>query len=49
MNGGNLNLLAEDEPAAFTVVRPEGTSPFLLVCDHAGNRIPRRLGDLGVS
>ena len=49
MNGGTFKLLAEDEPAAVTVVRPEGTSRFLLVCDHAGNRIPRRLGDLGVS
>ena len=26
-----------------------GDSPFLIVCDHAGNRIPRRLGTLGVS
>ena len=49
MNDGNFKLLAEDEPAAVTVVRPEGTSPFLLVCDHASNRVPRRLGDLGVS
>ncbi len=49
MNGGHFKLLAEDEPAAVAVVRPEGTSQFLLVCDHAGNRIPRRLGGLGLS
>ncbi len=41
-------LLYPDEPAAFVVERPESTSPYLFVCDHAGNRIPRRLGTLGV-
>jgi predicted N-formylglutamate amidohydrolase len=42
-------LLAPDEPAAFTVMRENGSSPFVLICDHAGKRIPRALGDLGVS
>lgn len=42
-------LLSCDEPAAFTVERPQGRSPFLLLCDHAGNRIPRRLRDLGLA
>jgi predicted N-formylglutamate amidohydrolase len=42
-------LLAPDEPAAVTTLRPQGASPFLLVSDHAGRRIPRALGDLGVS
>lgn len=42
-------LLAPDEPPPFTIERPEGTSPFVLICDHAGRRIPRALGDLGVS
>ncbi|MHA1600894.1 MAG: N-formylglutamate amidohydrolase, partial [Alphaproteobacteria bacterium] len=49
MDAANFKLLAEDEPPACTVERPDGTSPLLLVCDHAGNRIPRRLGTLGVS
>lgn len=49
MQRGPFKLLAEDEPAAFTVGRPDGASRFLLVCDHASNRIPRRLGDLGLS
>jgi len=49
MDAANFKLLADDEPSACTVERPEGTSPLLLVCDHAGNRIPRRLGTLGVS
>jgi len=30
-------------------VCPGGASPFLLVSDHAGNAIPQRLGDLGLS
>ncbi len=42
-------LLAADEPPAFSVVRENGESPFVLICDHAGKRIPRALGDLGVS
>jgi predicted N-formylglutamate amidohydrolase len=28
---------------------PDGASDFFLVCDHAGRRMPRRLGQLGVS
>ena len=42
-------LLAADEPAPFTIENANGSSPFLLICDHAGRRIPRALGDLGVS
>jgi len=43
------SLLAPDEPAPPITLRPDGASPFLLVADHAGRRIPRKLGDLGVS
>ena len=28
--------------------RPEGTAPFLLVCEHASNRFPEGLGNLGI-
>ncbi len=42
-------LLGADEPDAVRVIRRDSTSPYLFVCDHAGNRIPRKLGDLGVS
>jgi predicted N-formylglutamate amidohydrolase len=42
-------LLALDEPAACVTLGEPNDSPFLLVCDHAGNRVPRRLGTLGVS
>jgi predicted N-formylglutamate amidohydrolase len=41
-------LLAADEPAPFEIERAQGTSEFFLTCDHAGRRIPRALGDLGV-
>ncbi|MBI4046718.1 MAG: N-formylglutamate amidohydrolase, partial [Devosia nanyangense] len=27
----------------------EGRSPFVLVCDHASNRIPPEYGDLGLT
>jgi predicted N-formylglutamate amidohydrolase len=43
------SLLAVDEPSAVTVVNEGGTSPFLIVADHAGKRMPRRLGQLGLS
>lgn len=42
-------LLAIDEPPPYAVVNPDGKSLFLLLCEHASNRIPRALGDLGVS
>jgi predicted N-formylglutamate amidohydrolase len=42
-------LLAPDEPPACVTLGQPNDSPFLLLCDHAGNRLPRRLGTLGVS
>ena len=41
-------LLAADEPVPVTVRHEEGSSPFLLVADHAGNIMPRALGRLGI-
>ena len=41
-------LLAPDEPAAFEAIEDVRTSPFLITCDHAGKRLPRALGDLGL-
>jgi predicted N-formylglutamate amidohydrolase len=43
------SILAPDEPPPFEVVRPEGRSRTFLLCDHASPRLPRALGDLGVS
>ena len=45
---GPVTLLAPDEPAPVIEYRTAGASPFLLVCDHAGRHIPRRLHDLGL-
>jgi predicted N-formylglutamate amidohydrolase len=42
-------LLQPDDPAVFAVERPGGRSAFLITGDHAGRRIPRRLGNLGLS
>jgi len=42
-------LLAPNEPAAVSIYNPDGSSPLLLVADHAGNLIPRTLGTLGIS
>ncbi|WP_024899880.1 N-formylglutamate amidohydrolase [Brucella rhizosphaerae] len=41
-------LLAIDEPPPYAVLNPDGASPYLLLCEHASNRIPRALGDLGL-
>jgi predicted N-formylglutamate amidohydrolase len=41
-------LLAPDESPPFEQVNPAGTSAVVLVCDHASNRIPRVLGNLGL-
>jgi predicted N-formylglutamate amidohydrolase len=41
--------IAADEPPAFEVVNPCGRSRAILTCDHAGPRIPRRVGDLGLA
>jgi predicted N-formylglutamate amidohydrolase len=42
-------LLDDDEPPPFTVDNAAGTSPFLIVADHAGKHLPRRLAQLGLS
>jgi predicted N-formylglutamate amidohydrolase len=43
-----MKILADDEPAPVMVSHPAGKSPFVIACDHAGRRIPRRLGTLGL-
>ena len=49
MNKMPDSVLATDEPAPVTVHNENGSSPFLIVADHAGNSIPRALHRLGVS
>jgi predicted N-formylglutamate amidohydrolase len=41
-------LLDVDDPAVFTVHNPHGASPFLLLADHAGQRVPAALDALGL-
>lgn len=41
-------LLAPDEPPPVRTEREGGGSPFVIAVDHAGARIPRRLGTLGL-
>ena len=48
MNEMPDSLLAADEAAPVTVYNENGRSPFLIVADHAGNSMPRALGQLGV-
>lgn len=40
--------LTANEPPPSTKINPEGKSPFVLVGDHAGNRVPSRLASLGL-
>jgi predicted N-formylglutamate amidohydrolase len=42
-------LLGVDEPPPFELVNGAGQGKLLLVCDHASNRIPARLGNLGLT
>lgn len=50
LGGSNLHerLLAADEPPAFEEFQAAGRSDFIIVVDHAGARIPRRLANLGL-
>jgi predicted N-formylglutamate amidohydrolase len=44
-----VSLLEPDEPHPVHVERADSPSPFVLACDHAGRRVPRALGDLGLA
>jgi predicted N-formylglutamate amidohydrolase len=44
-----FDLLTAAEGEVVTVERPSGTSPILLVCEHACSRLPVSLGTLGLS
>lgn len=49
MTAAETTLLEAGEPAPCELVNAAGAAPFLLVCDHASNRVPRRLAGLGLS
>lgn len=42
------DILQRDEPTPFVVENAGGASPLVLLCDHAGRRVPRAI-ELGVS
>lgn len=42
-------LLQEEDGPAFKVSKPDSESRFVLVCEHASNRIPQSLNDLGLN
>ncbi|WP_372391640.1 N-formylglutamate amidohydrolase [Xanthomonas sp. NCPPB 3582] len=41
-------LLGAGDPAPFTVHNAQAASPWLLIADHAGQRVPARLTNLGL-
>src|SRR5687767_13749835 len=45
----HVTLLEPDEPQPVHVERADSPSPFVFACDHAGRRVPRALGDLGLA
>jgi len=49
VSGAGEVLLDANEPGAYELIRPTGTSPIVLVCDHASNRVPARLHRLGLN
>jgi predicted N-formylglutamate amidohydrolase len=42
------SLLASNDLPAFEIINANGCSSAVLVCDHASNRVPARLGYLGL-
>lgn len=48
MASESLRLLGDGDPPPVRVLRPDGASDFVLTADHAGDAIPKRLGDLGL-
>jgi predicted N-formylglutamate amidohydrolase len=45
----SATLLQPGDPPPFSILNPVGRAPLILFCDHAGQAIPRALGDLGLS
>lgn len=41
-------LLADGDPPAFEILNERRSRPLLLACDHASNRVPAALQDLGL-
>lgn len=41
-------LLGPSDPEPFELLNPGGSAQILLICEHAGQAVPKALGDLGV-
>lgn len=46
MVGGSS--MAERDDGPLMAEKPDGAGPFVVICDHASNRIPERYGSLGL-
>jgi len=42
-------LLGQNDPLPFEILNREGETPLLLTCDHASNRVPHGLNNLGIT
>jgi predicted N-formylglutamate amidohydrolase len=49
MTGSARGLLVSGDPDPFTTYTCDRPSPFVIVCDHAGRRLPQQLVTLGLS
>ncbi len=47
-DGNREGLLGPGDPAPVEIVNASSRHPVLLVCEHAGQAIPKQLGDLGL-
>ena len=48
MPARRLALISPDDPPPFEVINSDGTTPILLVCDHASRALPASVGRLGL-
>ena len=42
-------LLGPDDPPPYEIVNPRGPTPVVFLCDHASNRVPEGLYNLGLT
>ena len=42
-------LLGPDDPPAYEIVNPRGSAKVVFLCDHASNRVPLALDNLGLT
>jgi predicted N-formylglutamate amidohydrolase len=46
---GGVGVMGGSAADAVQVINANGASPFVLICDHASNRLPDRYGDHGLT